>query len=142
MSQLIADFSQAETEALLLDLLDMPISFHRCFVALTGKVTAALLLSYLWWSGEEVENGHDGWVHKALDEIREETGLSKDELATARRILRELAILDERRHGMPPALAFRVNHDRVAHLLAEHVCAEQRHNAASGALDLVGRQRT
>lgn len=141
MSQSIADFSQPETEALLLDLLDMPISFHRCFVALTGKVTAALLLSYLWWSGEEVDGDNDGWITKALDELRDETGLSRDELATARRILRELAILEERRHGMPAALAFRINHNRVAHLLTERVRPEQRYNTAAAASDVSGRQR-
>lgn len=140
MSQSIPDFSQPETEALLLDLLDMPISFHRCFVALTGKVTAALLLSYLWWSGED-DSHNDGWTSKALDEIRAETGLSKDELATARRILRELAVLDERRHGMPPALAFRVNQTRVAHLLTERVRPEQPYNTAGATPDAAGRQR-
>ena len=29
----------------LLQLLDRPIAFHRCFVTLTGSVTAALMLS-------------------------------------------------------------------------------------------------
>jgi hypothetical protein len=47
------DLDDRLTEALLLDLLDMPISFHRCFIAITGRLTAALLLSHLWWVSEE-----------------------------------------------------------------------------------------
>lgn len=137
MSESLVNFEWAETEALLLELLDMPISFHRCFVNLTGKVTAALLLSYLWWSDEEPDRQQEGWITKPLEQIRDETGLSRDELASARRILRELTILEERREGMPPAHAFRVNRNRVAHLLVEHVRRKQTCDAAGTTAQLL-----
>jgi hypothetical protein len=110
-----------ESEALLLELLDMPISFHRCLVPLTGKVTAALLLSYLLWNEDEARPDPAGWVTRPLDRLREETGLSKDELGSARRALRALGILEERRLGMPPRVEFRINRRRIAQLLVEQV---------------------
>lgn len=125
MSQSIGELGVSGSEALLLEVLDMPINFHRCFVSITGKVTAALLLSYLWWSSDEAARAHDGWISRPLEEIRDDTGLSRDELATARRILRDLAFLEERRHGMPPELAFRVNRDHVAHAIVERVRSAQ-----------------
>ena len=111
---------RTDTEELLLELLDMPISFHRCFVGITGKVTAALLLSYLWWSTDEHGPSQDGWMPRPLDRIRDETGLSRDELASARHVLRALEILDDRRRGMPPVVEFRIDRDRVARLLLDH----------------------
>lgn len=111
---------RTDTEELLLELLDMPISFHRCFVGITGKVTAALLLSYLWWSTDEPGPSQDGWMPRPLDRIRDETGLSRDELASARHVLRALDILDDRRRGMPPVVEFRIDRDRVARLLLDH----------------------
>lgn len=114
-----------ETEELLLELLDMPISFHRCFVAISGKVTAALLLSYLWWAPDGADPEEDGWIARPLDTMREDTGLSRDELSSARRTLRELAILEERRRGMPPVVEFRVDRARVAQLLMDELRARQ-----------------
>jgi DNA-binding transcriptional ArsR family regulator len=115
------DLDDRLTEALLLDLLDMPISFHRCFIAITGRLTAALLLSHLWWVSEEASAAeHEGWIVRSIEAIREETGLSRDELAGARRVLRDHGILTERRQGIPPTVAFRVNQARVAQLLIEN----------------------
>ena len=121
MTAAIAPNGRSETDDLLLELLDMPISFQRCFVAITGKVTAALLLSYLWWAAEERGPDPEGWIARPLDHIRDETGLSRDELSSARRILRERAILEDRRRGMPPVVEFRVDRTRVAHLLVDQV---------------------
>lgn len=117
MTHAFAPFDRPQTEELLLELLDMPISFHRCFVAITGKVTSALLLSYLWWSANDAGMESRDWIAMPLERIREDTGLSRDELSGARRSLRERGILDERRRGMPPVVEFHVDRARVAHLL-------------------------
>jgi DNA-binding transcriptional ArsR family regulator len=119
MTEALARDNRSETEDLLLELLDMPISFHRCFVAITGKVTAALLLSYLWWAANETGAEPEGWIARPLEHIRDETGLSRDELSGARRILRERAILEDRRRGIPPIVEFRIDRIRVAHLLLD-----------------------
>lgn len=96
------------TPQLLLDAFDLPISFHRCLVPLTGSVTAALVLSQAICVTQELDPGCGGWFLKSQEEWTEETGLTRWEQETARRALREMGFLMERRAGMPARLWFRV----------------------------------
>src|ERR1700674_3255260 len=84
---------------LLLQILDLPVSFHRCLVPITGSVTAALLLSQAICTAQEVDPTLNGWFGKSQDEWEEETGLTRCEQETARRVLREAGFLEERRVG-------------------------------------------
>ena len=98
--------------ALLLEVFAEPIMFHRCYVALTGSVTAALVLSYASYATEEFAdcNDGDGWFMKTVAQWQRDTGLTRTELETARRKLKAQGLWEERRHGPPPApLQFRIN---------------------------------
>lgn len=78
----------------LLELLDRPIAFHRCFVTLTGSITAALMLSQaLYWQQRTKHDG--GWWFKKQEEWTDETGLSRREQENARQSLRKLKLLYE-----------------------------------------------
>jgi hypothetical protein len=97
---------------LLLEVFAEPIMFHRCYVALTGSVTAALVLSYASYATEQIaaETDGDGWFMKTVVQWQRDTGLTRTELETARRKLKALGLWEERRHGPPPApLQFRIN---------------------------------
>jgi len=97
---------------LLLEVFAEPIMFHRCYVALTGSVTAALVLSYASYATEQIadENECEGWFMKTVAQWQRDTGLTRTELETARRKLKALGLWEERRHGPPPApLQFRIN---------------------------------
>ncbi len=86
--------------------------FHRCYVALTGSVTAALVLSYASYATDEIaeEADGDGWFMKTVAQWQRDTGLSRTELETARRKLKAQGLWEERRRGPPPApLQFRIN---------------------------------
>lgn len=96
------------TPQLLLDVFDMPISFHRCLVPLTGGVTAALMLSQAICTTQELDPQTGGWFLKSQEEWTDETGLTRWEQETARRALREAGFLMERRAGMPARLWYRV----------------------------------
>ncbi len=123
-----------------LALLDAPISFHRAYIAITGRVTAALLLScaveltYRLAQHRESERAAtidrmdaDGWFARSLEQWQQETGLSRDELATARRTLRELALIEERQArldgGMRVQLQTRVRADRLQLLVDDYLTA-------------------
>ena len=108
---------------LLLQILDLPVSFHRCLVPITGSVTAALLLSQAICSAQEGDPTLNGWFRKSQDEWGEETGLSRCEQETARRLLREAGFLEERRSGMPAKLWYRVCPERVWRALQERAAA-------------------
>jgi hypothetical protein len=102
---------------LIIDLLDRPIAYHRCFVTLTGSVTAAVLLSQaVYWSRRTGE-GNEGWFWKTSSDWEEETGLSRREQDTARGILRGLGFWEEEKRGIPARLWFRLNLEQLEQLL-------------------------
>ena len=101
------------THELLLEVFDLPVTFHRCLVPITGGVTAALMLSQAIWTAQTIEGHSDGWFSKSRDQWTEETGLSRWEQETARRALRTAGFLEERRIGVPAKLWFRVRPEAV-----------------------------
>jgi GH15 family glucan-1,4-alpha-glucosidase len=111
------------TTELLLEVFDLPVSFHRCLVPIAGGVTAALMLSQAIWTTQEIESTANGWFSKSRDQWTEHTGLSRWEQATARRALRAAGFLEERRIGMPSKLWYRVRPERVWHALQTHAAA-------------------
>ena len=109
------------TAELLLEVFDLPVSFHRCLVPITGGVTSALLLSQAIWTTQSLDASAGGWFTRTQEAWCEETGLSKWEQQTARRVLRETGFLEERRSGMPAMLWFRVRPEAVWRALHAHV---------------------
>lgn len=94
---------------LILGMLDRPVAFHRIFVDLTGSVTAALFLSQaLYWSGK---GAGDDEFYKTMEEWQDETGLSRSEQESARRILRQKGVLEEQKKGIPAKVYYRINFD-------------------------------
>ena len=81
---------------LLLDVFDLPVTFHRCLVPITGSVTAALMLSQAIWTTQETDHAASGWFAKTADQWEEETGLSRWEQQSARRALRVGGFIEER----------------------------------------------
>ncbi len=99
----------------ILPLLDRPIAFQRSFIRLEMGVTAALFLSQLtYWTNRTTD---DGWVYKTRDEWEEETGLSRYEQEGARKKLRGLGILLERKQGLPAGLYYKIDNDVLCQLL-------------------------
>ena len=111
------------TAELLLDIFDLPVTFHRCLVPITGGVTAALMLSQAIWTTQTIEPAANGWFSKAQEQWTDETGLSRWEQETARRALRTAGFMEERRIGMPAKLWFRVRPEVVWRALQVHSAA-------------------
>jgi len=121
----------ANTESLppelLLEVFAEPIMFHRCYVTLTGSVTAALVLSYASYATEEMaqETPSDGWFVKTVAQWQCDTGLTRTELESARRKLKAQGLWEERRHGPPPApLQFRINQTALSDQLRAQALAQ------------------
>ncbi|MEQ1602416.1 MAG: hypothetical protein ABL885_11705, partial [Methylophilaceae bacterium] len=76
------------TPNLLLDMFDEPIVFNRAFVGITHSAVAALFLSYATYTTEKLPREAEGWFTKTIEEWQNETGLTRFEQTTARRILR------------------------------------------------------
>ena len=114
------------TPQLLLEVFDIPVSFHRCLVPITGGVTSALMLSQAIWTTQSLEPSADGWIISSQEQWTQETGLSRWEQETARRALRQSGLLEERRVGMPAKLWFRVCPDAVLRSLQANARAADR----------------
>jgi hypothetical protein len=66
---------------------------------------------------------HNGWFWKTQDEWTDETGLSRREQETARKTLKSLGIIEEKKEGIPARLYFRVNVVVLNAILAKY-CEE------------------
>lgn len=79
-----------------------------------GSVASAIFIKEIahWttWST-------DGWVFRSHDEIRAETGLTRRVQETARKHLRNHALLQEEHRGMPRRLYYQVDFDAIDRLL-------------------------
>ena len=111
------------TAELLLQVFDLPVSFHRCLVPITGGITAALMLSQAIWTTQELDPEANGWFMKSQEEWTDDTGLSRWEQETARRALRSAGLLEERRVGMPAKLWYRVRPDHVWQALRDRAAS-------------------
>ena len=99
---------------------DRPIAFNRDFVDLGIGITGALLLSQaIYWSKRTKDT--QGWFYKTADEWQEETGMTRNEQETARKKLRELGILEEKRAGLPAKLYYRINAYKLGELLTSRL---------------------
>lgn len=110
----------------ILPLLDRPIAFQRSFIRLDIGVTAALFLSQMtYWTNRSDD---DGWVYKTQEEWEEETGLSRYEQEGARKKLRSIGVLLEKRKGVPARLFYKVDNDVLFQaLVAANKDAEKPH---------------
>ena len=114
------------TAELLLEVFDLPVSFHRCLVPITGGVSAALMLSQAIWTTQTIEPSSKGWFSRSQEQWNDETGLTRWEQETARRALRRAGFVEEKLVGMPAKLWFRVRPEAVWRALQAHSAAVSR----------------
>lgn len=101
-----------------IQILDRPIAFHRCLVAVTDSVSAALMLSQaVYWSNRT--NDPEGWFYKTAEEWEEETGLTRRAQEGARAKLRRTQFWEEKLRGVPATLFFRIDAEKPAAALTE-----------------------
>lgn len=97
-----------------------------------GVTTEALLSQFLYWQGKEKDP--DGWIYKRMAEIEFETGLTEKEIETARKKLRSIGVLSEKRKGCPPVVYFKFDWQRATDLLA----AQREMNLSRGEVSELG----
>jgi len=94
-----------------IDLLDRPIAFQRAFVDLGIGITGALMLSQcVYWAKRASEGG---WFYKSQQDWEEETGMNRREQERARKALKSIGVLEEKRRGVPARMYFRLNEEAL-----------------------------
>jgi hypothetical protein len=104
----------------ILQLLGRPFLFYRSLSDITGAATSAVLLSnFLGQERTRLKHGDalTGWRPYLFDALRQQTGLTRHELDSARSGLRQTEVLAERRLGMPPRVEWQIRLDRLIALL-------------------------
>ncbi len=90
------------------ELLQRPVAFHRIFAQVACGALPGLFLSQaFYWHGRGADP--DGWFYKTQEEWEAETGMTRREQETARKILKDKGILEEKKQGIPCKLFYRIN---------------------------------
>jgi hypothetical protein len=98
-------------------LLDRPIAYHRALVPIAAGALPALMLSQaIYWQLRTTSE--DGWWWKTREEWGEETGLTRSEQETARKILKQRPWWAEELRGVPARKHYRVDLDLLFAQLA------------------------
>ncbi len=92
-----------------------PVAFNRDLAKALGSVTAGLLLSQLlYWHGK----GNDPeWFYKTIEELKEETELSRAEQDTAIKRCKELGLIKVKIKGIPAKRHFTLNIEKIIEIL-------------------------
>lgn len=89
-----------------LDDVGRPVAYFPKLALCLGNVNATILLCQLfYWEGKQ-DDQVEGWIYKTQREICEETGLSRRESDTARKVLRKKKIITDKLRGVPPKIHF------------------------------------
>ncbi|HVV15372.1 MAG TPA: hypothetical protein VHD55_03175 [Candidatus Paceibacterota bacterium] len=96
---------------------EKPVAYNAGLSKALGSVKAGVLIGQLlYWHGK----GHDpNWTYKTIEEMYEETGLSRREQETAIAICKQKGILEVIRKGIPPRRYFKIDVEKVISLLSQ-----------------------
>ncbi|SDY60064.1 DNA-binding protein [Acinetobacter kyonggiensis] len=98
---------------------EQPIAFNKHYVFIGCGINGALMLSQLvYWTSRTKDN--DGWIFKTHSDWTMETGLTRKEQETARKILKNLGFISERKKGVPCKVFFRVERENLYKALIEY----------------------
>jgi hypothetical protein len=103
--------------------LGRPIYYQPELTHITGALTAGIFICNLvQWTGKQKDAA--GWIYKTQDELFAETGLSRREQETARKILKDRHLLEEVKRGTPARLYYRVNLDALNDAVDDYLASK------------------
>lgn len=115
----------------LLELLGRPIAFQQAYARLPGQnALSALLLSQMCYWSTRTQDG-TGWFYKTQEEWFREIAMTRTELQTARKRLRDAGYITEKRKGNPAKIYFHVNALAIEAGLWDIVCGENSNEITS-----------
>ena len=81
------------------------VAYSPAIARLTGVKECVFICQLIYWH----DKGDDGWVYKTRDQIEEETGLSHEEQANARKRLKQMGLLEEKHARLQHRVYYRAN---------------------------------
>ena len=98
------------------------IAVYKSLIELTGKIKTAVFLSQiLYWTrvGTNVSS-NEGWFFKSIEQMYQETGLTKREQQRCKEYLLEVGLIETKREGMNNKLFIRVVIEELAKQLGHN----------------------
>jgi len=92
------------------------VAFYPAFRKVLGLNAAAtqFLSQAVYWT----ERTEDGWFYKTTEEWNDELGLTLEEVKGARKKLKSIGVLTEKRKGIPAKLYYKVDTDELLSVLS------------------------
>lgn len=97
-----------------------PIAYHPTVAKAFGSVKLGILWSQLFYWKDKGKD-QEGWIYKTGKDIYDETALSRKEQETARKIGKEIGVLEEKVSGQPPTLHYRLNIEKAEELIGDYL---------------------
>ncbi|MCU4521964.1 DNA-binding protein [Acinetobacter ursingii] len=111
---------------------EQPIAFNKHYVFIGCGINGALMLSQLVYWTSRTKNS-DGWIYKTHHDWTLETGMTRREQETARKTLKSLGFLSEKKEGVPRRVYFKVERENLYKALIEYsesIDINSMHNSA------------
>jgi hypothetical protein len=126
----------------MMEMMDQPIHFHPWCAKLAGSALGGLWLSYAlrktqrlldpmtaWDDNLGMDRKpfpsavapEDAWFEAPVEKLTIEMGMSKFEQQSAKRVLKNLGLIEERFLGLPAIKEYRVNTPHMMGLLQAHI---------------------
>jgi len=97
-----------------------PITYYPEIAKAFGSVKCGVFLSnFLFWEGKQEDD--EGWIYKSQKSINDETGLTRTEQESARKKLKELGVLKEKKEGVPARLFYLFDWSLVDYRIQNHL---------------------
>lgn len=96
---------------------DHPVCYHPHLAKLVGSIKGAIVLNQLlYWSDKG--SLPNGWIFKTIDELQQETGLTRAEQQVGIRKCKELGVLKVKLRGIPAKRHFKLDIEYLMALIA------------------------
>lgn len=97
-----------------------PVAYWPSLARLLGGVKPAVLFSQLlYWHGDKTVKAREGWFYKSVEELEEETGLTKLEQQSARKALLKIGVIDCKLTGVPRVWNYQILFDNFTSILID-----------------------
>ena len=92
-----------------------PIAYNPALAEALGSVNAGLLMAQLlYWQNKGSDSN---WIYKTIEEMRQETGLSRANQETALKQIKAKGLIDVKLAGVPAKRHFKINLNRLTNYL-------------------------
>jgi hypothetical protein len=105
-------------------ILTRPIAFHRLFADIAESVGGGVFLSQLYYWSERAEDPA-GWIYKTTAEWYQETMLTRRELDSIRKALRDKAVIKEKLAGVSATVHYKIQWNELFYWIGRSLPKEE-----------------